>query len=310
MRVIIPGASGFIGKNFILKAPRNWEIIAIYNKSSLRNFVEAHRLDNVITVKCDLTNEKEVEKLSKQVGDNFDACLYLAANTLIPVSVKEPLSDLFSNTAGLINFFEHFHGGKVIYNNSGTVYQGLTGMVSPESYVSPKIPYGISKLASENYIKFYQSRRKSFEEYVIIRFFGAYGSYEPSHKIYTKLVKNFCFENKNTFTMYGNGKNYIDAMYIDDAIDALLKIIKSDKGNVTADLCYGEPLTINELVKNVAYVFGNENITIQHEGESEEYITFYASPQRMEQLFDFKPRIKLKDGMKMLAKHLEREKDG
>lgn len=310
MRIIVPGASGFIGKNFLLKAPKNWEIIAIYNNSDIRDFVDTNELDNVIIVKCDLTKEKDVEKLFGNVTNNFDICLYLASNTSIPFSVNEPLSDLHINTIGLLNFFKHFRGCKVIYINSGAVYQGLTGLVSPEKYVSPNIPYGISKLASENYVKFYQSSLKYFEDYVIIRFFGAYGPYEPANKIYSKLIKNFCLDDKDTFSIYGNGRNYIDAMFIDDAIDAILKVIKSDKSNVTTDLCYGKPLTINELVKHVAYIFGKENITLLHEGKSEEYITFYASSERTEQLFNFKPTIILEVGIKKLEGFLRGDSRG
>ena len=55
----------------------------------------------------------------------------------------------------------------------------------------------------------------------MVRFFGAYGPYEASHKIYTRLVRAFALESRNTYTIYGDGANLIDAMYVDDAIDAV-----------------------------------------------------------------------------------------
>ena len=304
MRIIVLGASGFIGKNFILKAPKDWGIVAIHNKTNLQDFVEEHRLDNVITVKCDLTNEKEVEKLSKQIGNNFDACLYLAANTSIPLSVKDPIFDFHANTITLLNILNFFRGEKIIFLSSGAVYDGLSGLVNPNMPVSPNIPYAISKLASENYIKFYVAKKGTFKNYIILRFFGAYGPYEPARKIYTKLVNAFYFDNKNEFTVYGDGTNLIDAMYIDDTIDGILKVIKSDNQNITVDFCSGTPLTIDEMVYASADIFSKKDVTVRHEGITPEYITFYASPLKMHQLFGFKPTISLNEGLWKLAKYL------
>jgi len=308
MNIIVPGASGFIGKNFILKAPKDWRIIAIYNNTDLQDFVEEHRLDNVITVKCDLTNEEDVEKLSKQLGNEFDVCLYLAANTSIPRSVKDPSFDLYRNTITLLNFLKFFEGEKIIFLSSGAVYVGLSGLVNPSIPVSSNIPYAISKLASENYIRFYATRKKTFKNYTILRFFGAYGPYEPNRKIYTKLVRTFYFEKKNEFTIYGDGKNLIDAMYIDDTIDGLLKVIKSDNQNLTVDFCSRNPLTIDDLVHAAAKTFGKEDPIIRHKGITEEYIEFYASNKMMKKLFGFKPVMPLKEGLKKFADWMEGRK--
>jgi UDP-glucose 4-epimerase len=305
MKIIVPGASGFIGKNFILKAPKDWGIIAIYNNRNLQDFVDEHNLSNVIAVKCDLANEKEVERLSKQVGKGFDICLYLAANTVIPLSVKDPVFDLHANTISLLNFLKFFRGKRIIFLSSGAVYDGLSGLVNPNIPVSPKIPYAISKLASENYIKFYVAKKKNFKNYIILRFFGAYGSYEPPRKIYTKLIRAFYFENKNEFTVYGDGRNRIDAMYIDDTIDGILKVIRSDSQNLTVDFCSGNPLSISELVFATADIFDKVNPTIRYEGTSEEYIKFYVSNKMMEKLFAFKPVTTLEEGLKKFANWLE-----
>ena len=43
--------------------------------------------------------------------------------------------------------------------SSGAVYDGLTGEVTPATPVSPRLPYAISKLASEQYLRFFAERR-------------------------------------------------------------------------------------------------------------------------------------------------------
>jgi nucleoside-diphosphate-sugar epimerase len=127
---------------------------------------------------------------------------------------------------------------------------------------------------------------------------------EPSRKLYTNLIKAFCIQDKNEFSIFGNGKNFIDAMYIEDAVEALFKIATSDKGNKIVDFCMGSPLTINELIHQVANIFGKKDMVLTHKGEAAEYTTFYASPREMEALFGFSPETSLNDGMKKFRDYL------
>jgi len=306
MRVLVPGASGFIGKNFLIHAPDDWEIIAIYKNTDIRDFINHNDLHNVTAIKCDLAIEEEVESLSKEVGNLFDSCLYLAANTSIPHSVNDPFSDLQANTIGLLNVLKFFKGDKFIFLSSGAVYDGLSGKVGIDSSLSPQIPYAISKLASENYVKFYISKRKTFNSYVILRFFGAYGPYEPSRKIYSKLIDEFFFKNANRFTIYGDGSNLIDAMYIDDAIDGILRVLNDNKHpNIVVDFGNGCPVSIKELVHSAARIFGKDSPSIKCEGFTNEYISFSISPKAMNDLFNFRPAISIEEGLKQFASWLE-----
>src|SRR5205085_4977677 len=115
----------------------------------------------------------------------------------------------------------------LVYISSGAVYIGLSGLVGPTSAVCPTFPYAISKLAAEHYIRAFFSAYQRPKYATIVRFFGTYGPYEPSRKFYTKLVRRFAFERNPQFTVIGDGENYIDAMYIDDAIKAFLAVLIS-----------------------------------------------------------------------------------
>jgi UDP-glucose 4-epimerase len=131
MRLIITGASGFLGKNMLLGAPRNWEIVALYNNANIEGFLRDRGLNNVKTERCDLANPQEVAALAERIGPEFDACLYLAANTVVPLSVENPIFDLQTNTISVINFLENFRGNRFIYLSSGAVYDSLSGQVDP-----------------------------------------------------------------------------------------------------------------------------------------------------------------------------------
>jgi len=304
MNILVAGASGFIGKNLLLKMPKKWNVFGIYRSSeTFLSFLDKNKLTNVLPIKCDLRNAKEIKSIMNKL-ENIDLCIYLAANTNVRELVGEPILDLDTNIFPLLIFLKYFNGNRLIYFSSGAVYIGLEGKVSPSSKIDPTIPYAISKYTCEQYIKFYRNMKKTFKEYVILRFFGAYGPHEPPKKISAKLIKLIKDPEKNDFTVYGDGENYIDFMYIDDAIRGLLAVVQSNKADVTVDFCSGNPQTINELVTKVSKIF-NKEIKINHVGDSPEYITFYASPEEMVRTFGFRPSISLKEGFKRFSNWLD-----
>ena len=159
MKLLLTRASGFIGKNFIENAPKDIEITAIYNNSnSIKNFVDEKKLENVKLYKCDFTKKKELEALFQKIGGNFEYCIYLAGNVNVPLSITNPIEDLNANAAALINFLSACGMiGRLVYMSSAAVYDGNKGMVTAQTMLDPVIPYCISKLAAEQYIKFFSS---------------------------------------------------------------------------------------------------------------------------------------------------------
>jgi nucleoside-diphosphate-sugar epimerase len=304
LNVLVVGASGFIGKNLLLKTSKEWKIFGIYrNDKTFPEFLKTNKLSNVHAIKCDLENGLEVRNTMEKL-ENIDVCVYLAANTNVRQLCEDPTQDVATNVIPITNFLKHFRGRKLIFFSSGAVYMGLSGKVSASSKLDPTIPYAISKYASELYVKFYCNTLKTFKEYVILRFFGAFGPHEPKRKISTKLIELARNPHEDEFIVFGNGENYIDFMYIDDTIQGLLRVITSSKINETIDFCAGNPLTINQLVSRVGEIFEKE-IRIKHVGSSPEYIRFHASPNRMSQLFGFNPTTPLQVGFRNFADWLD-----
>jgi len=308
MKVLITGASGFIGRNFLLNAPKNWNIYGLYHSSQdFPDFLTGHNLSHVQAVRCDLTQESQVKEFFSHEND-FDLCVYLASHTNITASVTDVKHDLMTNVIGLITFLESFRGKQFIYFSSGAVYDGITGKVNEKMRLEPRIPYAIAKLSTENYIRFYHHHRKTFTSYIILRFFGAYGPYEPERKIYTQLVKTFGIDKRKEFTIRGDGTNLIDAMYIDDAITGLNKIIDNTTvANATLDFCVGKPLTITELLKEAAKILGIDDIKINYQGETAEPIEFLGNPDQMLKLYGFSPKTSLREGLLFLKDQIQKK---
>jgi nucleoside-diphosphate-sugar epimerase len=310
MRLLVTGASGFLGKNALLAMPTSWRVIALYRPGNrgFLSFVETHQLRHVKPLACDLTDTQQVECAISQVGRDFDSCLAFASNTSIPGSIERPIDDLTINTIGLLHVLQRCSLDHLVYLSSGAVYVGLTGLVGPASALSPTLPYAISKLAAEQYIRAFVEHHQTPRRATIVRFFGAYGPYEPSRKLYTRLVRQFAFKRDPDFTVIGDGENFIDAMYIGDAIGALLTVLAlpPSEGVRCIDLGVGSGDSVNSVVIRTAHFFGLEP-QITHEGSTAEYIRFVIDPGPFTGLYQFTPRISLEEGLKSLADHLEQE---
>jgi UDP-glucose 4-epimerase len=304
VKLLVTGASGFIGRNVLLRAPKDWEIVALYNRTAnLDAFVSGNQLAHVRPVQCNLLDEGAVRRLARSIGRKPDAMLYLAANGDPAASSESPRWDLESNTVALVTCLEHCPAEHVVYVSSGAVYDGLKGAVTPATSVSPLLPYAISKLASERYLTFFADHRHAVGSYFNVRFFGAYGPYEAARKITTKWLKAMA-GGQREFTVRGDGENLIDFMYVDDAIDGFLALVGARGQSGTVDFASGAPVSVNAVVESMARVLG-ATVTVKHEGIVPEYIQFQSADTTMRDRFGIKPSVTFEDGLTRLSAFLK-----
>ena len=305
MKILVTGCSGFIGKNFLELAPKTVEIVGVYNSSKgIVPFIKEKGLKNVRLCKCDLTDKEETKRLFSLIGDEFDYCLFLAGNVNVPLSKKDPVQDVKITVCSLINTLQNCKIKRLVYMSTAGVYDGLKGKVDVNAKLNPAVPYCISKLTAEQYVKFYYSIGK-VKEYAILRFGGAFGKYSEN-KFMTKLVKDVCVHNKGEIEIYGDGTNLINAMYAKDAVNALIACLKSKKSNIVCNLAL-ENMSIKDAVERVSKVFGKKvKIRCLPELKGQKYITFTYDSD-FNEIFSFKPDYSFEQGIKEFGKELKNE---
>lgn len=295
---LLIGGNGFIGINIIhklLEKKRDVYCIDLYD-SNTKNIENSH-------FKSYINDLKDVNLL-KDLVDKSDIIIYLASSSNVRSSSNISLVEL-DNIEGFINTIEiikDFPDKKIIYASSGgTVYGEPEEIpVTEEHSLNPISPYGIGKVTSENFLKYYSS--KYGIKYVICRYSNPYGTYQNPLSgvgVINKLLYDYHMGKETK--IIGNPESSIrDYIYISDLVDATIavsenKISDNNVFNVGSGVGYSLLEIIDEIelsldckLKLSKNHFGNENVS-----------RIVLDVTKIKNKVGWKSKISLKEGIRL-----------
>jgi UDP-glucose 4-epimerase len=178
VRAIVTGGAGFIGSHVVdALVARGDEVVVLDNLSSgKRENVNA----GASLVEADIRDEDAVGKAFADLRP--EACLHLAAQADVRVSVSRPAFDADVNVLGTIRLLEaaREHEARMIFaSTGGAIYGECEEPATEDSVRSPLSPYGASKLAGEEYLATYN--RLYGSGHTALRFGNVYGPRQDPH---------------------------------------------------------------------------------------------------------------------------------
>jgi UDP-glucose 4-epimerase len=283
MKLLIIGSEGFVGNNLVNALESKHDIICadLSPTSNHKNYQ-----------KIDINNFENVKNVVKDV----DVVINLAAHTLT-ASLDQTLENAKVNIIGLLNILESCKKNKIkkiIFTSaSSLVGEPTTFQVSEEHTTKPKTAYGITKLASEHYLRLYNELYGI--DFVIFRFFNIYGPYQKNGLIpslYNRLSTN------QPLTIFGEGNQVRDYVFIEDVIEFFEKTITSNIGdNQIFNLGTGIGSTIKELIQALSEITKIEPVLKYESERPGEIGNFVADTTKLETIFKKLPSTNLKNGL-------------
>ena len=284
MKVLLLGSEGFVGQNLIDGLKEKHELLTadVLNSGTHTNYT-----------KFDITNIDETYNLIK----NIDVVINLVTHTLTQ-SLNDVISNANTNIIGLLNVLEACRKNKIkktIFTSASSII-GIpnTFSVDEKHSVMPQTAYGITKMAAEHYHRLYKELYGL--NYVIFRFFNIYGPYQTNGIIpsfHKKLINN------ESITVFGEGKQIRDFVFIRDVIPFFDNVITSSKfDNQTYNLGTGNGTTIMEVIEKFSKLLSvKPKIDFQPERPGE-IGNFVANTNFLLSEFGFKPETSIEDGLK------------
>jgi UDP-N-acetylglucosamine/UDP-N-acetyl-alpha-D-glucosaminouronate 4-epimerase len=260
MRVLVTGGAGFIGSHIVDELLRRGERVRV-----LDNLSTGHA-ENLGAVRQKIdwhqTDIRNLDAIRPRFG-GVDYVIHLAAISSVPRSVEDPLTSNSVNLDGTLNVLVAARDAtvkRVVFSASSAAYGDHPALPRVESQEPrPLSPYALAKVASEYYCQIFT--RFYGLDTVALRYFNIFGPRQSPDSPYSGVLSLFiaAYLGGATPTIYGDGEQSRDFIYVDNAVDATLRACTATGpvGKVI-NVGTGEPHTLNEIISLLNNLLGQQ----------------------------------------------------
>ena len=296
MKILVTGGAGFIGSHLLqlLQGQQGVEIVVFDNLSSGRR---EHVPKGIRLVEGDVRDAEGLAHLFASEG--FDSVVHLAAQTMVPYSLSHPEEDCQINLLGLINILEccrKYAVKHIVFSSSAAVYgDNLNIPLHEEEKPMPTSAYGITKMASEHYLRMYHDLYGL--NTTVLRFANVYGERQGAGgeggvvSIFCKLLAA-----GQGVTVFGNGEQTRVFVYAGDIAEALWRGSQLE-GHHVINISTQKETSVNQLLAAFKQAVGRE-FPVQYAPirEGDIFRSVLANGRCVE-LLGFCPAMNLQEGV-------------
>lgn len=231
MKILVTGGAGFIASHIVDAYIQDGHEVTVVDDLSTGKKENLNSKASFLQIDIQDSNITDIFK-----KENFDMVNHHAAQIDVRISVSDPKKDAKINVLGLINILENckkHNVKKVIFSASGGTFYGECGTYPPkeDTLPNPQSPYGINKMVSEYYLRYYA---ESFGlDFTVLRYGNVYGPRQDPHGE-AGVVAIFCGRilNNEDVCIFGDGKQERDYIFVDDIVAVNKAVLTKGKNQV------------------------------------------------------------------------------
>lgn len=296
MKILVTGGAGFIASQIADAFINEGHQVVVLD--DLSTGFEKNINSKAKFVKANIC-DKSLDKLFAE--DKFDVVNHHAAQMDVRRSVKDPEFDATTNILGTINLLQNcvkFGVKKFMFaSTGGAVYGEQDYFPADEKHnQQPKSPYGISKLAVEKYLYFYNSEHKL--NYTILRYANIYGPRQNPFGeagvvaiFSTKLLKG------EQPIINGHGKQTRDYVFVGDVVNANVLALNDEASDVY-NIGTGIETDVNQLFNYINDITKAGKEEKHGPAAAGEQLRSVITSDKLFNKFGWRPSTKLEDGLK------------
>lgn len=293
-RILITGASGFIGHRTGIEFQKKGHAVIGWNRS------EANNGFPIITV--DMADEEMI--LSRLEESNPDIIIHCAGAADVGKSVKDPALDYHGNVTITHNLLFSLHKARmektrVVFLSSAGVYGNPISLpITEDMPLNPLSPYAVHKVMCEDLCKYFA---KNYGMNVkVARIFSAYGA-GLKKQIFWDMHKKVVATGR--LDMFGTGNESRDYIHVDDVVRSLYLLATSNSNHVVFNVANGEEITIREATELFADAAGvlRENIAFNGVVREGDPLNWRADISRIQEL-GYQKTVDMRTGLEEYVK--------
>ena len=303
-KIIVTGGAGFIGSHLVDRLINAGHKVAVLDNLSTGQkqnlnpafFKKSGAGAKAKFYKVDICSPKISQIFKKEKPE---IVYHFAARINVRESVENPMADAKINILGSLNVLEScrkFRVKKFIFPSSVGIYgQAKTLPIKETHFPNPITPYPITKLAIENYLKFYQSQGLNF---VSLRYSNVYGPRQKSSGeggvvaiFINKILKG------ERPIIFGSGNQSRDFLYVADAVEAAILAQKAKSGSVY-NVGTNKEITVNGLLKTILEILNKKTKSIYKNARAGEIIKSKIDYSKIKRELKWQPEYNLEKGLR------------
>jgi len=303
MHVLVTGAAGFIGSNFIRMTARGVfpqiSQVTVLDKLTYAgvtaNLDQAKTMSSYTFVKGDICDAK----LVKGLIENVDAVINFAAESHVDRSIDGAADFVQTNIVGVQTLLDACKASernpRFIQVSTDEVYGSIeTGSWTEESPLLPNSPYSASKAGGELLARSYNKTHGL--DLVITRCSNNYGPFHFPEKLIPLFVTNL-IEGKQ-IPVYGTGKNIRDWLHVDDHCHGIYAALTRGKSGNVYNIGGGQELTNLEITHMILETMGADKSSIKFiEDRKGHDLRYSVDWTKARNELGYVPQVSFEDGL-------------
>jgi dTDP-glucose 4,6-dehydratase len=314
LNLLVTGAAGFIGSNFIRMIASGqlpgFKGIKVLDKLTYagiqKNLDSASSLSSYEFIKGDICDLPLVTKL---IGD-VDAVINFAAESHVDRSILNSSDFVNTNIIGVQRLLEAIKSSekniRFLQISTDEVYGSIKeGSWNEESPLLPNSPYSASKASGELLARAYKLTHNL--DVVITRSSNNYGTHHFPEKLIPLFITNL-IEGKK-IPIYGTGENVRDWLHVDDHCRGIYAALMNGKSGEVYNIGGGRELTNLEITKLILKEMNADQSSIEYVSDRKGHDFRYSlNHEKIERELGYKPQVIFEDGLKETVKwYIENE---
>jgi UDP-glucose 4-epimerase len=298
LKILVTGGAGFIASHITDAFINEGHDVVVLD--DLSSGFEKNVNPKAKLIIGDICDKELVEKLFKD--ERFDVVNHHAAQMDVRRSVKDPTFDANTNIIGTINLLQNsikYNTKKFMFaSTGGAVYGEQLYFPADEDHpTQPRSPYGISKLAVEKYLYFYNAEYGL--NFTVLRYANIYGPRQnPFGEAGVVAIFTTKLLNDEQPVINGSGEQTRDYVYVGDVVKANLLTL-NDNANEIYNVGTGVETNVNQLFHKLNSII-NANKEEKHGPAAPgEQMRSVISSEKLFNKFAWKPSTNLDEGLKI-----------
>ncbi len=303
MKILVTGGAGFIGSNLVARLVSDGHEVVVYD-----NLLRGNKIEPEIFRKTEFYNE-DVRNLQPLMSASrgCDIIFHFAAILGVDIVADNPVETMDVETIGMRNIAQVAQNNgvrKILYASTSGIYghSAIEKSVDENIMVDPRTSYAMAKRYNEIYLSALHEEKAI--QSIALRFFNVYGYNQDNRMVIPRFFEQAL--RNEPITVYSKGLQTRDFTYIDDCVEACVRLMNTEAGFEIFNIANENELSILDLAIKIKALTGSDSeITFiqapdkRYDYEVERRV---GSSAKLFQYTHYKPETSLETGLHQIYK--------